>query len=178
MMRSSAVSLALGYVALGIAALVLFAAPLWYAWQVTIQDGRSEILQADAARLTEVYRRDGGDALKSFIDARVNMQIAGDRILLLTDSTLKPLAGNLSSWPKHLPIAPGNFRIKVDMGEHGIQDSLVHVSQLGQYLLLVGRDNKIFAPLERRFWYGLTAAIAVMTPLTCPVRVTESTLTV
>ena len=29
-------------------------------------------------------------------------------------------------------------------------------------MLLVGRDNKLFAPLERRFWYGLTAAIAVL----------------
>src|SRR6204780_3694008 len=162
MMRSSALSLALGYVGLGIAALVLFAAPLWYAWDVTIQDGRSEILQADALRLTEVYRRDGGDALKNFIDARVHMQIAGDRILMLTDPSLEPLAGNLSVWPKDLPAAPGNYRIKVDMGEHGVQDSLVHVAQLGQYLLLVGRDNKLFAPLERRFWYGLTAAIAVL----------------
>src|SRR5580704_19670555 len=53
LMRSSALSLALGYVALGIASLVLFAAPLWYAWQVTIQDGRSEILHADAQRLTD-----------------------------------------------------------------------------------------------------------------------------
>jgi len=162
MMRSSAVSLALGYVILGIVALVLFAAPLWYAWQVTIQDGRSEILQADAQRLTDVYRRDGGDALKNFIDARVHMQIAGDRILMLTDSSLAPLAGNLSVWPKDLPAQPGNYRIKVDMGEHGVQNSLVHVAQLGQYLLLVGRDNKLFAPLERRFWYGLTAAIAVL----------------
>jgi signal transduction histidine kinase len=162
MMRSSALSLALGYVVLGIAALVLFAAPLWYAWQVTIQDGRSEILQADAQRLTDVYRRDGGDALKNFIDARVHMQIAGDRILMLTDASLGPLAGNLSVWPKDLPAAPGNYRIKVDMGEHGVQDSLVHVTQLGRYLLLVGRDNKLFAPLERRFWYGLAAAIAVL----------------
>jgi len=40
--------------------------------------GRSqEILQADAQRLTDVFRRDGGEALKNFIDARVNMQIAG-----------------------------------------------------------------------------------------------------
>jgi signal transduction histidine kinase len=162
MMRSSALSLALGYIALGIVALVLFAAPLWYAWQVTIQDGRSEILQADAMRLTDVYRRDGGDGLKNFIDARVHMQIAGDRILMLTDSSLAPLAGNLAVWPKNLSVQPGNYRIKVDMGEHGIQDSLVHVAQLGQYLLLVGRDNKLFAPLERRFWYGLTAAIAVL----------------
>src|SRR5271156_5937853 len=162
MMRSSALSLALGYVVLGIAALVLFAAPLWYAWQVTIQDGRSEILQADALRLTDVYRRDGANALKNFIDARVHMQIAGDRILMLADASLEPLAGNLSVWPKDLPGAPGNYRIKVDMGEHGVQDSLVHVAQLGQDLLLVGRDNKLFAPLERRFWYGLPAAIAVL----------------
>jgi signal transduction histidine kinase len=160
--RSSAVSLALGYVALGITALVLFAAPLWYAWQVTIQDGRSEILQADAQRLTDVYRRDGGDALKSFIDARVHMQIAGDRILLLTNSSLQPLAGNLPAWPGRLPVMPGNYRIKVDMGDRGVQETLVHVAQLGQYFLLVGRDNKLFAPLERRFWYGLTAAIAVL----------------
>jgi hypothetical protein len=162
MMRSSALSLALGYVALGIAALVLFAAPLYYAWQVTIQDGRSEILQADALRLTDVYRREGGDGLKNFIDARINMQIAGDRILLLTDSSLKPLAGNLAAWPRGLPAAAGNYRIKVDLAEHGIQTSLVHVTQLGDYVLLVGRDNKLFAPLERRFWYGLIAAIAVL----------------
>lgn len=51
MIRSSAVSLALGYVVLGLLALVLFAAPLWYAWQGTIQEGRAEILSADAQRL-------------------------------------------------------------------------------------------------------------------------------
>jgi signal transduction histidine kinase len=162
MMRSSALSLALGYVALGIVSLVLFAAPLWYAWQVTIQDGRSEILQADAQRLTDVYRRDGADALKRFIDARVHMQIAGDRILLLTDSSLQPLAGNLSIWPRNLLVAPGNYRIKVDMPEKGVQETLVHVALLGKNYLLVGRDNKLFAPLERRFWYGLAAAIAVL----------------
>src|SRR6202042_56618 len=162
MMRSSALSLALGYVVLGIAALVLFAAPLWYAWQVTIQDGRSEILQADAMRLTDVSRRDGAEALRNFIDARVNMQIAGDRILMLTDASLEPLAGNLSVWPKDLPAAPGNYRIKVDMGEHGVQDSLVHVTQLGAYLLAVGRDNSLFKPLQTRFWYGLAGAVAVL----------------
>ena len=162
MMRSSAVSLALAYVALGITALVLFAAPLWYAWQVTIQDGRSEILQADSQRLTDVYRRDGGDALKNFIATRVQMQIAGDRILLLTDSALQPLAGNLSHWPGNLPTTQGNYRINIDIGERATQETLVHVAQLGQYFLLVGRDNKLFAPLERRFWYGLTAAIAVL----------------
>ncbi|MGO9949793.1 MAG: sensor histidine kinase, partial [Steroidobacteraceae bacterium] len=116
MMRSSALSLALSYVGLGLAALVLFAAPLWYAWQVTIQEGRTEILQADAQRLAEVYRRDGADGLKNFIDARVRMQIAGERILLLTDGSMHPLAGNLQAWPASVPAVSGNYTIHVNMG--------------------------------------------------------------
>jgi signal transduction histidine kinase len=162
MMRSSALSLAVGYVVLGIAALVLFAAPLWYAWQVTIHEGRAEILQADAQRLTDVYRRDGADALKAFIDARVGMQIAGERILLLTDAAMHPLAGNLQAWPAKVPATPGNYNIQVGVRDRGVQDALVHVAILGKYNLLVGRDNQLFQPLQTRFWYGLAGAIAVL----------------
>jgi signal transduction histidine kinase len=163
MMRSSAVSLALGYVALGIAALVLFAAPLWYAWQVTIQEGRAEFLQADAQRLTDVFRRDGADGLKAFINARVQMQIAGERILLLTDASLQPLAGNLAAWPSTVPAVPGNYTIRLNVGSRGLQTALVHVAPLGGgYNLLVGRDNALFAPLQTHFWYGLATAVAVL----------------
>src|SRR5277367_5445044 len=138
MMRSSALSLALGYVALGIAALVLFAAPLWYAWQVTIQDGRAEFLQADAQRLTDVFRRDGAEGLKTFIDARVQLQIANERILLLTDASMRPLAGNLASWLATVPVAPGNYTIKFNVSNAGAQTALVHVAPLGAgYNLLV-----------------------------------------
>ncbi|MDP9089386.1 MAG: HAMP domain-containing histidine kinase [Pseudomonadota bacterium] len=162
MMRSSAVSLALGYIALGIAALVLFAAPLWYAWQVTIQEGRAEILQADAQRLTDIYRREGAAGLKAFIDTRVGMQIAGERILLLTDASMHPIAGNLPIWPAAVPIKPGNYTIQVEVFDRGAQQALVHVTMIGTYNLLVGRYNTIFAPLQTRFWYGLAAAIAVL----------------
>jgi signal transduction histidine kinase len=162
MMRSSALSLALGYIALGIAALILFAAPLWYAWQVTIQEGRTEILQVDAQRLAEVFRRDGADGVKSFIDARVRMQIAAERILLLTDASLRPMSGTLPAWPSAVPTEPGNYKAKIELGKHGMQTALVHVATLGSYKLLVGRDNALFAPLQTRFWYGLAAAIAVL----------------
>ncbi len=70
-MRSSAANLAAAYTGLGLLALALFAAPLWYAWKVTIEDGRVEILQADALRLTEVFRHDGADGLVTYIEARV-----------------------------------------------------------------------------------------------------------
>jgi signal transduction histidine kinase len=163
MMRSSALSLALGYVALGIAALVLFAAPLWYAWQVTIQDGRAEYLQADAQRLTDVFRRDGAEGLKTFIDARVQMQIPNERILLLTDASMRPLAGNLRAWPAAVPVEPGIYTIELNPGNRNGQTALTRVTRLGGgFNLLVGRDNALFAPLQTRFWYGLAAAVAVL----------------
>jgi signal transduction histidine kinase len=163
MMRSSAVSLALGYVALGIAALVLFAAPLWYAWQVTIQDGRAEYLQADAQRLTDVFRRDGAEGLKTFINARVQMQIPNERILLLTDASMRPLAGNLRAWPAAVPVEPGIYTIELNPGNRNGQTALTRVTRLGGgFNLLVGRDNALFAPLQTRFWYGLAAAVAVL----------------
>jgi len=166
MIRSSAMTLALGCILLGLSALVLFAAPLWYAWQGTIREGRAEILQADSQRLTDVYRHDGVDGLKSFIDARIRMQIAGDRILLLTDAARQPIAGNLAAWPD-VPTRPGDYRVPVAIGDrgtgdHGTQVALVHVAQLGSYNLLVGRDNRLFAPLEQRFWYGLAGAVTVL----------------
>src|SRR5260370_4915388 len=162
MLRSSALSLALGYVALGIIALVLFAAPLWYAWQVTIQDGSTELMQIDSQRLAEVFQRDGAQGARSFIDARVRMQIAGERILLLTDGSLHPLSGNLPAWPANVPTVPGNYKVKIELGDHGLQTALVHVTTLGSYNLLVGRDNALFAPLQTRFWYGLAAAVAIL----------------
>ncbi len=162
MMRSSALSLALGYVALGLIALILFAAPLWYAWQVTIAESRFEFLQTDAQRLAEVYRREGGDGLKNFMAARVGMQIVGERILLLTDASMHPLAGNLPQWPVNVPTAEGNYDSRLAVAGHGNEPALLHVANIGSYHLLVGRDNVLFEPLQTRFWYGLSAAVAVL----------------
>jgi signal transduction histidine kinase len=81
--------------------------------------------------------------------------------LLLTDAARQPLAGNLPAWPD-VPATPGDYRIQLDLGDRGPQVGLVHVALLGPYNLLVARDNRLFAPLEQRFWYGLTGAVAVL----------------
>lgn len=162
LLRSSAFTLAFSYVAFGIAALVLFAAPLWYAWQVTIQDSRTEVLRADTQRLSEVFRREGAAGLATFIDNRVGMQIPGERILLLTDSTLHRIAGNLPQWPGVIPLEPGNYMLPVNFSGRQTRAMFVHTVLPGGYNLLVGRDQRLFAPLATRFWYGLSAAVAVL----------------
>src|SRR3569833_52995 len=113
--RSSAAVLAIGYVVFGVVALVLFAVPLWYAWQRTVEQGRAEILNAAAQRLTEVFRRSGADGLKAFIDERVGLQIPGERILLGTDSQFHPLAGNLPQWPQSVPSQAGTYTVPLNL---------------------------------------------------------------
>ena len=162
MVRSSALNWSLGYIALGIVALALFAAPLWYAWRVTIEDGRSELLQEDSQRLSAVFRQQGAEGLARFIDERVKMQIAGERMLLLADASLKPVAGNLSEWPEELPETPGTYAaVPMPVGGRTIRAVVVRSVLPGGYNLLVGRDLERLRPLQTRFWYGLAGAAAV-----------------
>jgi len=162
MIRSSAVNLAVGYVLFGIIALVAFAAPLWYAWQVSIQEGRAEILQEDSQRQAEVFRRDGVQGLIHFIDERVGLQIAGERILLLADPQGHKLAGNLPEWPRGIPQQSGTYTVAMELGGRPTRAMLVRTALPGDYSLLVGRDLSFYAPVERRFWYGLAAAVAIL----------------
>jgi signal transduction histidine kinase len=163
--RSSALTLAVAYIGLGLAALALFAAPLWYAWRVTIADGRNEVLQSDALRLTEVFRREEAQGLVSYINQRVGLQIAGERLLLLTDTSFNPLAGNLPAWPSNVPANPGTYTVNLALAGAKAEVALVHTILPGGYHLLVGRNIARYLPLEQRFWYALASAVGILSVL-------------
>ena len=160
--RSSALTLAIGYVALGVVALVLFAAPLWYAWQVTVEDGRIELIHEDVQRFVEVYERRGESGLADFIEQRVSMQIAGERILMMADIAMKPMAGNLPSWPNEVPKAPGLYTVTLDLAGHPTRVLLQRAVLPNGDTLLVGRDLSHLRPIENRFWVGLAVSTALL----------------
>ena len=162
LMRSSALTWALGYVLLGVAALAAFAVPLWYAWNVTIFAGREAILRDDAQRLADVFAHDGVAGLTAHINARVGMQIAGERTLLLTDASYRPLAGNLASWPQGIPAAAGMQAVMTDLAGQPTHTLLIQTTLPGGYHLLVGRDLSRFLPLERRFTWGLFTSVTFL----------------
>jgi signal transduction histidine kinase len=163
LIRSSPVVWALGYLALGLAALVAFAVLLWYAWNVSIFSGREEILRDDAQRMTGVFAREGVEGLTAHINARLRLHIAGERTLLLTDSAYRPLAGNLSAWPQETPAESGTHAVMVDrLAGQPTHTLLLRTTLPGGYHLLVGRDLALFLPLERRFAWGLTAAVTFL----------------
>ncbi len=161
--RSSAATLATGYVLLAFAALVLFAAPLLYAWQATIGDFRVELLHEDSQRLTRVFELRGPAGLATFVDERVSMQIPGERMLLFVGPGGRPLAGNIPAWPRSVPTRAGNYTLPVDLDGRRTNVAMVLTALPGGYRLLVGRDVDRYAPIEQRFWYGLAAAVAVLT---------------
>lgn len=162
LVRSSATTLAAGYVLLSVITLLLFAAPLWYGWRQTIDAGRAEILQEDTQHMIDLYESQGIDKLIAWIDTRISMQFMSGRIILLTDPAKKPLAGNLPAWPPEAPPAAGRYNI--DMQLAGVQARVffVHSQLRGGYHLLVGRNISHLVPLEMRFWYGLAMAIAAL----------------
>jgi signal transduction histidine kinase len=162
LIRSSAVTWALGYVLLGLAALGAFAVVLWYAWNVTIFSGREEILRDDAQRLTDLFNRDGVAGLTAYLNTRVGMQIAGERTLLFTDGAYHRLAGNIATWPQGVPAEPGTHAVLLDLAGKPTRMLLMRTTLPGGYQLLVGRDLAFFLPLERRFTWGLIAAVTFL----------------
>jgi signal transduction histidine kinase len=163
LLRSSPVTWALGYLLLGLAALVAFAVLLWYAWNVSIFSGREEILNADAQHLADVFAREGPQGLTAHIDSRLRLHIVGERTLLLTDADYRPLAGNLAAWPREIPDGSGQHAVMVDqLAGQPAHTLLLRTTLPGGYHLLVGRDLGFYLPLERKFAWGLTAAVTFL----------------
>ena len=161
--RSAALRLALGYVAVSVAVLVLFAAPLWYAWRQNVEQVRTELLREDLKSLTDTFEDQGPGVLAAVIAARVRSQRVANSIILFADPKLTPLAGNLHAWPSAAPASPGVHDVTLRQGGRAVRALLVRETLPGGYSLLVGRDNSRFRPLEALFLYGLSGGAGILT---------------
>lgn len=160
--RPSALILASSYVILGIATLIIFAAPVWYVWHVTIDDVLTKFLVKDTDHLVEIYNREGSQNLIQLIRARVDMEIAGERVLLLADSDKHPLAGNIPAWPKNIPDKKGIYTIPMSLDGHLTKIVFVRTILPNGYNLLVGRDRSRLVPIENSFLFGLAGAVGIL----------------
>jgi hypothetical protein len=161
-LRSTAFRLALGYVAVSIAVLALFAAPLWYAWRENVEQVRTELLREDVQSLTDIFQNQGPEVLAAVINARVKSQHVANSIILFTDAAQSRLAGNLESWPPEAPESPGVHKLTLTLGDRSIRALLMRSTLPGGYNLLAGRDNSRFRPLEALFLYGLAGATVIL----------------
>ncbi len=68
LLRFSAFNLALGYIALSIVVLTLFATPLGIAWRKGFHEARTDNLQRDVQRLVDIFAKDGVQGLVVAVD--------------------------------------------------------------------------------------------------------------
>src|ERR1700752_657618 len=92
----------------------------------------------------------------------MRLQIVGERTLLLTAAS-RPRAGNLAAWPREIPDDSGTHAVMVNhLAGQPAHTLLVRTALPGGYHLLVGRDLGLYLPLERKFAFGLTAAVTFL----------------
>ncbi|MDB5771650.1 MAG: sensor histidine kinase [Burkholderia sp.] len=163
--RFSVLNVALCYVAVTLAALGLFATPLWFAWRDKIEGGRTAVVEADAQRMRHIFVNQGADALIAIINSRVGGEPPAEgRIVLLADPLLTKLAGNLPAWPREISESEALQTRVINIGSRNLSAFLLHEKLPGGYHLLVGRDVSRFVELETLFLYGLAGSgILVLT---------------
>jgi signal transduction histidine kinase len=160
--RFSVFTLAICYVALSIGVLAIFAIPVSYAWEQTIEKGGMELLQEDTQRMTATFYEQGPAALGKIIHQRVGSELIGEKILLLTDESFNTLAGNLPGWPAEISRSTGTYQTAIMVDGQLVHAVLIHSILPGGYHLLVGRDVDRYSALKTYFFYGLLGAAAVV----------------
>lgn len=158
-LRFSALTIALGYIAVSLVVLLLFATPILYAWKEIVAERSTELLPDDSRRLKNVLQRFGENSLKAVIDTMVEAQPVGDeKFILLADGNLAPIEGNLKAWPRGVPLADGTYTLSFELNQRSVPAIFVKTSLPGGLNLIVGRNMSNFKALERLFWLGLIGA--------------------
>jgi signal transduction histidine kinase len=161
--RFSSRNVALLYVAASAIVLSLFAGPLWYVWNNTIEKGRIELLEADAQKMASLFDKKGPGQLAAVIDARVGDRLDRTRqILLLADPSMVKIAGNLPSVPSEIFRTGGTHPASIRVDGRTVKTVLFHQKLPGGYHLVVGRDVARFEILEQLFLYGLLGSGAMV----------------
>lgn len=170
LLRSTALRLAFGYVALfGISALVLLAFIYWSTASYMEQQS-DETIEAEIVGLGESYRLTGLNGLRTTILERLGRSPAGSSIYLLTDGRYSKIAGNLDRWPAVEPDEDGWLNLELNVSSAG-QEASTHPARAKPFLLpggfhlLVGRDMyelRVFSTrLVRTLGWGLALTVAL-----------------
>jgi signal transduction histidine kinase len=160
--RTSAFRLTLLYLVLfGTSVLALLGFIYWSTVAV-IEQQTMETIEAEARGLAEQYRQGGMEQLIAAVRHRA--ETTKDNVYLLTDHNLKPIAGNLNTWPTGAEERGPWVRLNVSRREaqatinYQVRARLFMLS--GGFRLLVGRDTYERARFEKIVLNALTWSLA------------------
>ena len=168
LLRSSTFRLALVYMALFSASVLLLLGYIYWSTAGYMSRQTDATINAEISGLAEGYRLTGLAGLTEMISERLSRKPAGSSVYLLTDPSYNPLIGNLDHWPKVKPDAHHwlNFALAGPPGRRGIHRARARAFLLtGGFHLLVGRDmhdlQKAEALIVRTLAWGLALTLVL-----------------
>jgi signal transduction histidine kinase len=99
LIRTSTFQLAWWYMGIFGASALMLIGVVWWATVGYLEEQTNASIEADITGLVEQYRQRGPRGLEALIRERVAGSTAVPGIYLFADDELRPLAGNLDSWP-------------------------------------------------------------------------------
>jgi signal transduction histidine kinase len=163
-MRTYALRLSFIYVAVfSLATSVLIALLFAYAVR-TLDRETDDVIEAELQGLAEQYQAGGLDALAAVIQERVQEGASSGDVYLLVDPALRPIAGNIATWPEQGTAAERWFDFQVSvMRGAAFESRTVRAGVFtlpGDYRLLVGTDTVEREAFKSRI--GLTLLVSLL----------------
>lgn len=145
-LRSSTARLALTYGALSALLISALLGTVFLLTRGVLQREIDTIVSAEVESLTDLFESEGIQGVAETLDKRTDSWGRLGAVYLLVDSSLRPLAGNLTAWPRDVHPAPNarvQFRIVANAGDqlesHPVEARCEHLAE--EYWLLVGTDT-------------------------------------
>ncbi len=167
LVASSSFRLALVYVVLFGASVILLLGFIYWSTAVYMVSQTDETIDAEVSGLAERYRFSGVRGLSDSIAQRVARNPGGESVYLLADKDFKPLIGNLDRWPD-VPQMENpwlDFTLTVTNPREGrVEQHRArgrHFLLPGGYNLLVGRDVHSLEETKRRIVTTLAWGLAM-----------------
>ena len=123
-----------------------------------------EAIEAEIRGLAEQYSQFGTIGLVRALNRRTSQARASRGLYLLTDANLRPLAGNLSAWPRETPEPDGWLTFELEYADRrgAVDLGRARIFELtGGLRLLVGRDIRERLEIDARFRESIGWGIAL-----------------
>ncbi len=164
LLRTTAFRLSLSYLIIFTASAVTLIAVIYLTSNALVERQIMETIAAEIRGLSDQYRERGLVGLAELIHERGGNQPGRQSLYLLTGEDDRPIAGNLSVWPRDVIESEGWLRVPV-RGQRGVDAIARWQSLPGGYRLLVGRSlhdvREVQRAVTRAMFLGLAATVVL-----------------
>jgi signal transduction histidine kinase len=154
LLRATTFRLAALYLVLFAASVLAVLAFIYFSTADFIERQTEATIEAEITGLREQYEDRGLAGLAEIIHARSLAQHNNASLYLITDPALKPIAGNLSAWPRARQLRPGWITFPVETRERGDVETDTAIASVfvlrDGFRLLVGRDLRYATAFRSR----------------------------